>query len=83
MVAIQQGANFANVKVGKLELYFAYNTCIGFKDGCHARMLQENSWGPTTGKHLNALDDGRKEGRLDGSAFEKALAGVLGTYNLI
>jgi hypothetical protein len=33
-------------------------------------VVRENSWGPTTGKHLNAIDRGNKKGRVSSDQFE-------------
>ena len=53
-------------------IYFSYKTPVAFvKDG--KKIVRENNWGPTTGKHLNAIDGGNKKARVSGEAFEKAL----------
>lgn len=80
--SIEQGSNFANVTVGKLTIAFSYNTVIGFHAG-HGWVVRQNSWGPTTGKHLNALDGGKPKDRLSGSDFENALDGALKQFKLI
>ena len=80
--SITQGSNFATVIVGKLTIAFSYNTVIGFHAG-HDWVVRQNSWGPTTGKHLNALDGGKPKDRLSGFDFENALDGALKQFNLI
>ena len=80
--SITQGSNFANVTVGKLELAFSYKTVIGFASGARW-VISENLWGPTTGKHLNAIDGGKPKDRLSGSDFENALDGALKQFKLI
>lgn len=38
--------------------WFSYSTLVAFhKPGC-PRIVHENDWGPTTGKHLNWIDGG-------------------------
>ena len=44
-------------------LYFSYQTPVAFeKEG--RLMVRQNSWGPTTGKHLNKIDGGNYKNRL-------------------
>lgn len=59
--------------IGTFDLYFSYCTLIAFRH--HDKLfVRENQWGPTTGKHLNAIDGGRKQARLTTEAFETAFA---------
>lgn len=55
------GAHAMAVDVGNLTLYFSYKTVVAFSDGYNKTVVSENNWGPTTGKHLNAIDDGNKK----------------------
>lgn len=41
------------------------------------RVVRENTWGPTTGKHLNYVDDGDKRSRVSGDVFTAELAAAL------
>jgi hypothetical protein len=43
---------------------------IAFEAPGEKRVVRENEWGPTTGKHLNAIDGGNKKGRLSSEVFE-------------
>jgi hypothetical protein len=66
------GAHCLSVNMGNgLTLYFSYQTLVGFQ-GLTGRHVRENEWGPTTGKHLNAIDGGNKKARLSASDFERA-----------
>ena len=65
-------ANFTVVTVGSLELAFSYRTVVGFRDGFEGWILSENLWGPTTGRHLNALP-GERISRGDFDAKLNAL----------
>lgn len=56
-----------------LTLWFSYNTIIGFQLNGR-RVVRENLWGPTTGRHLNWIDDGDKEKRVSGDEFDRRLA---------
>lgn len=53
--------NAMSVTLGKLVLYFSYETIIAFNphDGKPVR-VRVNEWGPTTGKHMNIIDGGTK-----------------------
>lgn len=64
-------SNFYIVHTPHYAVAFSYRIPIGFNrfDG-NGWIVRENSWGPTTGKHLNYLDDGDKSGRVEGEAFE-------------
>jgi hypothetical protein len=70
--------NLTEVTIGDVTVSFSYRTPIAFHVagvGCTAR---ENVWGPTTGKHLRIVAPNvAKADRLDGEAFERALAFVL------
>ena len=76
------GANAICIELGEREIYFSYDTIVAFK-GTNSKgeyfslTVIRNCWGPTTGKHLNAIDCGRKEERLPAEEFEKKLAEFL------
>ena len=49
------------------DFYFSYDTLIAFT--CPTGLvIRENEWGPTTGKHLNAIDEDKKK-RVTGDEF--------------
>ena len=57
-------------------VWFSYKTPVAFSvDG--VTRVRRNEWGPTTGKHLNAIDGGDKSNRLDGVDFERMLSAAL------
>jgi hypothetical protein len=58
--------NFCVVQLPKCDLAFSYETLIGVRQtqttglstsGSWQWVLSQNNWGPTTGKHLNWLDN--------------------------
>lgn len=49
--------------------WFSYETLVAFRIGGEFHIVK-NYWGPTTGKHLNWIDD-RKEIRETREEFEK------------
>lgn len=58
-----------------LTVYFSYKTPIAFHVGGKTT-IRVNDWGPTTGKHLNAIDED-KSTRVDGAIFEALLQDAL------
>ncbi len=74
------GAHALRVDFDNLTLYYSYKTVVAFRAPGYGVTVRENSWGPTTGKHLNAIDGGdkfTKAQRIEGGAFENMLADVL------
>lgn len=80
--------NFVIVWTPSCDLAFSYETLIGVQgflnpsgDPTASRFRQwlvaENTWGPTTGKHLNHLDNGRKDERVSQSLVEQTAAEML------
>ena len=49
--------NFHQVTLGKLTLFFSYETVVGFSTPKTGLCVSENIWGTTTGKHLNIISD--------------------------
>lgn len=71
-----EAPNFLSVQLRGLRVWFSYKTPVAFCVNGGRRVVRQNDWGPTTGKHLNALDGGSKEARaerLDSAAFKVAL----------
>lgn len=75
------GAHCMRVTIGSLTLYFSYQTVVAFEDNMGLKVT-ENLWGPTTGKHLNAIDGGNKAARLPSAKFTEELEKVLVAHNL-
>ena len=72
--------NYTVVTIGALELWFSYRTIVGFRDARNAHRgvrVTRNYWGTTTGKHLNDIDHGAKDKRLDAEDFALELAQAL------
>ena len=80
-VSIETGSNFAVVSFQNLTLWTSYNTVIGFMTPKTGRVRRVNSWGPTTGKHLNAVESDKGK-RINGADFEAQLADVLKAFGL-
>lgn len=69
--------------MGAIRVWFSYRTPVAFQVDHESPVVRQNEWGPTTGKHLNAIDDGDKANRIDREAFQKALQNALETYNAV
>ena len=53
-------------------IWVSYKTPVAFaKNG--KRVVRQNAWGPTTGKHLNWIDAGDHKARVTGPEFKAAL----------
>ncbi len=68
--------NFTEVTLGELTVWFSYRTPVGFMAPGTGRVVRANVWGPTTGKHLNYIDQGDKGSRLTGASFERRLGEI-------
>ena len=51
--------------------WFSYQTLVAFSKPGFGRIVCENQWGPTTGKHLNWIDGGAKNRRVSASDFQR------------
>lgn len=74
------GEHAQRLDIGNLTVWFSYKTVIAFKVLGGARVVRENDWGPTTGKHLNAIDGGNRKGRVSGAEFEAQWAMQVGPH---
>ena len=72
--------NFSRVSVNGLTLWFSYETVIAFQDTGNV-VVSENVWGPTTGKHINAVSYAGTE-RTPRAEFVQALQDTLSAYGL-
>jgi len=71
------GAHALAFEIGDITVYFSYHTPVAYYTNGSGSVVRENEWGPTTGKHLNAIDSGDKESRIPGDEFEKRLEELL------
>lgn len=73
--------NFTEVVLGPVTVYFSYSTPVAFW-GPNGRIVRENDWSVTTGRHLNWIDGGDKRGRIPGWRFMELLGEALAPLNL-
>ena len=68
--------NLTKVNIGTTTVWFSYATPIAFKVYGQPRVVRENVWSTTTGKHLNSIDGGTKEAkarRVSSDEFNREL----------
>jgi hypothetical protein len=68
--SIQKDKELVTVCTGDMTLWFSYQTLIAFRIGA-VKVVSENCWGATTGKHLNRVDGGDKANRVKRTEFER------------
>ncbi len=67
------GVNALCFNLGRLTVWFSYKTPVAFQVRGREPIVCINYWGPTTGKHLNAIDNGDTKRRMMMEGFNKAL----------
>lgn len=84
--SVKQGINQTQVRLGNLVVWFSYETAVAYRIDGHEPVVSTNKWGPTTAKHLAAVDGGGKEAaktRLPHAAvldsLERALSEGIGS----
>jgi len=55
------------------ELYFSYDTIVAFHEHGRKMVVSQNIWSSTTDRHLNEIDNGRKEDRIPYDTFQEQL----------
>lgn len=58
--------------------WFSYQTLVAFKVPGLPIVCRENTWGPTTGKHLNAIEPDKSK-RESAEVFQRIFVNQLGT----
>jgi len=77
------GTHTVEITIGRLQLMFSYSTIVAFRTPETGMVVSENCFSQTTGRHLNCIDGGRKEHRVDREEFENKLREILKNYDLI
>ena len=60
-----------------LTLWYSYRSIIAFREANKPRVVIENIWNTTTGKHLNWIDGGDKNARLEYHEFQNQLKAAM------
>ena len=77
------GTNAMLVHVGDVTLYFSYQTLVAFDAPDFGSVVCKNSWGPTTGKHLNWIDGGNKKGRVSTDEFDRLVGELVKKFKIV
>lgn len=64
---------------GMLTLWYSYDTIVAFWSPNTGKVVHQNDWGTTTGKHLNWIDYGDKRSRVNDTEFKTKLNQALST----
>ncbi len=81
-------ANALCFDLGPIKVWYSYKTVVAYqlcpeyisrspKAYQHPPTVRHNDWGPTTSKHLNAIDGGDTASRVSGEVFETMLSEAL------
>ena len=75
-------SNNTQVILPGLTLYFSYSTVIAFYTPDTGRIVSENIWSTTTGKHINNLKNGATRIKVNRAEFENMLSKISVTVNV-
>lgn len=70
------GAHTLKVHLGGIAFYYSYETIVAYEDNQDGLVCCVNSWGTTTGKHLNWIEPNKKN-RLEDDVFESMLRAAI------
>lgn len=65
--------NTLRVDIDDITLWYSYTTVVAFYTPQTGKVVCENVWGSTTGKHLNEIDGGDKKSRVNRDTFLRTL----------
>jgi hypothetical protein len=71
MPSISRDNQATCVEFGFVTVWFSYETPIAFQFEGQPRVVSQNVWSKTTGKHLSAIDGGNHKTRVDHAQFQK------------
>lgn len=66
------GAHALVFSLESKRVYFSYQTPVAFWTPATGLVCRQNDWGPTTGKHLNAIQPDKSK-RVSGDVFERMM----------
>jgi len=64
-----------------MEIWFSYETPVAFRTPETGLIVSQNIWTTTTGKHLNAIDNGNKMKRIPNAEFTDKLRAMLSKFH--
>ena len=81
-VNVSMNGKLTHVTLGALDVWFSYSTAVAFWVAGERLVISENVWGPTTGRHLNAIDTD-KDIRIPRAEFEAKLNATMARVELV
>jgi hypothetical protein len=76
----QGDPNAKRIDLGPIAIWFSYTTPIAFRVEGEDRVVRQNDWSNTTGRHLNEIDGGDKKSRVSGEEFMRRLQDRVGRF---
>lgn len=76
----QNDPNANRLDLGPITVWFSYTTPVAFMVAGESKVVRRNEWGPTTGKHLNAIDQENHAARVAGPEFMRLLEARCGRF---
>ena len=70
MPSIQTDNTLTTFFADSMTLWFSYTTLIAFRVGAK-KVVHKNIWSKTTGRHLNSIDGGDNENRVNAETFAR------------
>jgi hypothetical protein len=74
----RHAANFTEVVLGDLTVWFSYDTPVAFRVQGQRPVVRRNVWRQTTGRHLNEIDGSAARDRVDADEFVRLWEEVQG-----
>jgi hypothetical protein len=74
------GAHTLRFDVGPYTFWYSYKTLVAFRAPEHPRVVCQNVWTRTTGKHLNMIDGGAYNERVDADTFARLVKDLLAPH---
>ena len=66
---LQTDGKLTTIYTDNMTLWFSYQTLVAFRIGAE-KVVHQNDWSNTTGKHLNQIDKGDRENRVNATVFQ-------------
>lgn len=74
------GAHTLRFDIGPFTFWYSYKTLVAFRAPEHPRVVCENVWTRTTGKHLDMIDGGNHKNRVDAATFDRLVKDLLAPH---
>jgi hypothetical protein len=68
--SLNYGVNCIQIIFGAITVWYSYTTPVAFQVGGANKVVRQNDWSVTTGKHLNRIEPNKKV-RVSAEVFDK------------